>query len=188
MGSEALERSIEIHRGVLANVRDDQLDDPTPCESWDVRAVVNHVINGGYWSAAAMTEPAAPDDFPDTNYAAGDRMAAFDECAKRVVAAFGAPGADEKVVKLPMGDLPSSALMAMVISDLFTHAWDLAKATGQDTNLAPEFAEQLYAQSHGMVPEAMRSTEPDATFGPEVTPLPSATPADRWAAYLGRSV
>ncbi len=39
------------------------------------------------------------------------------------------------------------ALMGLSTTVTFTHAWDLARATGQDTNLDPELATTLLAQS-----------------------------------------
>src|SRR5437868_5369319 len=45
--------ALERHRraqhafaGVLANVKSDQLDDPTPCPDWTVRDLLGHVIGG----------------------------------------------------------------------------------------------------------------------------------------------
>jgi len=78
-------------------------------------------------------------------------------------------------------------LMGLSMTDTFTHAWDLARATGQDTNLAPELAAQLLAQSRQSIQPAFRS-EDGAIFGLEQSAPEGASPADQLAAFLGRTV
>ena len=54
------------------------------------------------------------------------------------MAAFEAPGAMEKIVKLPFGEMPAGVALNIAIFDVATHAVDLARATGQhvtDTEL-----------------------------------------------------
>lgn len=70
--------------------------------------------------------------------------------------------------------------------DTFTHAWDLARATGQSSDLDPELAEQLLAGAKASIPDSVRGAEP-MPFGPEQTAPANATAADRLAAFLGRA-
>src|SRR5437016_3788978 len=67
-------------------------------------------------------------------------LASYDDGISQAVAAFGAPGAQEKVITLPFGALPGSVFMGIATTDAFTHGWDLAKATGQSTDIDPELA------------------------------------------------
>ena len=48
MATEGLEQAMGVAKGVLASVKPDQLDDPTPCKSWKVRDVINHIVGGSY--------------------------------------------------------------------------------------------------------------------------------------------
>jgi class 3 adenylate cyclase len=48
MTTETLERAFASTRQVLGNVKPDQLSDPSPCQSWTVREVINHVIGGTF--------------------------------------------------------------------------------------------------------------------------------------------
>jgi uncharacterized protein (TIGR03086 family) len=189
MGTEALEQAFASTRKVLANVKPDQLDQPTPCASWDVRRLVNHIVGGSHWFAISTEAGQSPenDTTQDTDYAEGDPVAAYDEGIKRSVAAFSAEGAQEKMIKLPFGEFPGAIFMGLATTDTFTHGWDLAKATGQDANLEPELAEQLLGQVKMAIPDEFRGPDGVAPFGPEVKVPDSAPAADRLAAFLGRT-
>jgi uncharacterized protein (TIGR03086 family) len=67
-------------------------------------------------------------------------------------------------------------------TDVFMHAWDLARATGQEPGLDPDLSAELVA---GMEPidDLLRSS---GQYGPRV-PVPDDAPAqDRLAAFIGR--
>jgi len=118
MTTEALEQAFATTRSVLEKVEPDQLDGSTPCASWDVRRLVNHIVGGSHWFAISTENGASP-EVDDTDWAAGDFVAAFDEGAKRTVAAFNAPGAQEKMITLPFGTLPGGAFMGLATTDAF---------------------------------------------------------------------
>jgi uncharacterized protein (TIGR03086 family) len=74
----------------------------------------------------------------------------------------------------------------MFMGDHFAHAWDVAKATGQSTDLDPDMAELAMRFAHEYVDVGQRR-------GPEMfdearPAAEAATTADRLAAYLGRRV
>ena len=190
MGTEALAAAFETARGVLGNVRTDQLDDATPCASWDVRRIVNHLVGGAHWFEITTNAGASPevDGTEVVDYTTGDMVAAYDTATAGALAAFGAEGALDRMITLPFGTLPGAAFMGLATVDHFTHAWDLARATGQSTDLAPPMAEQLLAAARGMISDDFRGPDGVAPFGPEATIDSSACPADRLAAFLGRSV
>lgn len=48
----ALNQSLHSTLSVLTKVGPADLDAPTPCASWDVRALVNHFIGSARWWAA----------------------------------------------------------------------------------------------------------------------------------------
>ena len=77
--------------------------------------------------------------------------------------------------------------MGLAAVDQFTHAWDLAKATGQSADLNPALAEQLLAAAQAMVSPEFRGPE-GAPFGLEVDVDPTACAADRLAGFLGRTI
>jgi uncharacterized protein (TIGR03086 family) len=185
MSTEVLEQAVATTRGVLANVTSDQYDMTTPCASWDVRALVNHVVGGTHFYVAALTGTAWS---PDTDYTADDHRRAYDEGASAAIAAFGAPGAMEQMVELPFATLPGAVFVGIASTDQFTHAWDLARATGQDTDLAPGFAQQLLDNARTTLPDEVRGAEGVALFGAQQDAGANTSNADRLAAFLGRHV
>ena len=126
--------------------------------------------------------PAAPD------FAAGDFVASFDEGAAQAVAAFQTEGAMDRRVRLPFGELPGSQFLYLAATDTFVHGWDLAMATGQPTDLAPELAAQLLDGARNAIGDSMRGPDGAAPFGPEQKAPEGASNADQLAAFLGRTV
>ncbi len=186
MSTEPLSQAFAGTRAVLANVRPDQLEDPTPCATWTVRQLVNHFVGGPRIMANLLDSGSFDPGVAAEDFCAGDVVAAYDESARRALDAFGRQGALEGTYALPFAELPGAFIMSMVTTDQVAHGWDLARATGQSTDLVPDLAEQLLAQA--AVPEQFRGADGVAPFGPERQAPEGATAADRLAAHLGRSV
>ena len=185
MSTAPLDQAVATARAVLANITPEQLDAPSPCASWKVADVINHVIGGQHFFATIMRGEQMQGDAP--NFAAGDYLAAFDTATSACRNAFLADGAMERMIALPFGTMPGAAVVGIVATDTLTHAWDIAKATGQSTNLAPDLAEGLLQGVRGAIQDSFRGDDGTAPFGPERTPADGATNADRLAAFLGRT-
>jgi uncharacterized protein (TIGR03086 family) len=185
VATEALEQAIASTRGVLTAVSKEQLADDTPCASWKVSDLINHIVGGqSFFETGAKGEPPAAGE---TDFSATDFVSAFDDASRRCVAAFSADGVMEKMLTLPFGQMPGAAFVGIAATDTFTHGWDLAKATGQSTDLAPELAAQLLAGARMAIPPSFRNPEGNP-FGPERPAPASACNADQLAAFLGRTV
>lgn len=185
MSTQPLEQAIAVSRGVLGNVKADQLGDATPCAAWTVADLIDHMVGANIFFASGVngTPPAGI----DAKFSEGDYLAAFDAQSSVCLSAFQAEGVMEKMLTLPFGTMPGSAFIGLAMTDTFTHAWDLAKATGQDTNLAPQLAEALLAAAKVSIQPAFRSEE-GSVFGMEKTAPEGACAADQLAAFLGRTV
>ena len=186
VSTRQLSRAFASTRTVLAKVVPGQLAAPTPCVSWDVRALINHFVGSARWGASAAM--GTGHEVVDEDYAAGDYLAGYDDSIKTALAAFGSPGVLEKTIKLAFGEFSGADLMGMVARDQFTHGWDLARAIGYHTDLDPELAGELLVQARVEILDAYRGSEGEAIFGPVVETPPGACPADRLAAFLGRSM
>ena len=184
ISTEHLDRAFISTRALLDAVRPDQLGTPTPCASWDVRGLINHFVGSALWGAAVI----AGDDVAEEDFVAGDFRARYDESRRAALAAFGSAGALETTVLLPFGEVTGADLMGIVTGDQFTHGWDLARAIGHPTDLDPELAAALLVMAKGTIGEESRGSDGMAPFGPVVTPSAGASPADRLAAFLGRSM
>jgi uncharacterized protein (TIGR03086 family) len=139
-------RAQDVFAGVLANVKPEQLGVRSPCTEWDAKAVIDHVIGGNQWvvSLAGGHSSALPDDL----------RAAHAESAADAQAVFAAPDGLTRMFELPFATLPGAGFIGMRTSDVFTHAWDLAKATGQPTDIDPELADEALkaAPKSGLAP------------------------------------
>ena len=191
MGTELLSQAFTSTSGVLAGVSATDFEKATPCASWQVRDLINHVVGGPRWYASFAVTGAPPSDgSPEDaeDFSAGDFKAVFASDSTRCVAAFSADGAMERTMRLPFGDLPGSVYVNIATVDTFAHGWDLARATGQSTDLNPELAAQLLAFSRAALPDAFRGPEGEAPFGLRASASAGAPMADQLAAFLGRQV
>ena len=111
--------------GVVAGITPDQLDRPTPCADFTVRGVLEHMIGGATVFAAAYRgeAPAEPD--------LSDPLGGFGPALGDLVAAISAPGALDRTVAAPFGEVPGETFARFVVLDGLVHGWDLATATGQ---------------------------------------------------------
>lgn len=161
-----------------------QLGDDTPCAQWKVSDLVNHIVGGQhFFEASVKGEPIEG----ETDFSATDFVSAFDEGSERCLAAFRADGAMDKMLTLPWGQMKGSAFAGLAATDTFTHGWDLARATGQSTDLAPGLAATLLAGSKQAIAPAFRNPEGNP-FGAEQTAPAGSSKADQLAAFLGRTV
>lgn len=186
VSAEVLQRAFASTGSILTNVSTEQMDLPTPCVSWTVRDLVNHIVGGAtFFAVTAETGTAPPVSGED--HAAGDFKTQFDAESRRAVEAFAAEGAMEKTMKLPFGDLPGSIYVMVAATDTFAHGWDLAKATGQSTDLDPAIAARLLEAAQ-FIPDEFRGPDGQAPFGPKVDVPESASVADKLAGFMGRQV
>lgn len=181
----SLHRALQGTLAILTRVQPGDLDAPTPCASWDVRALVNHFIGTARWWAVTI---AGDGDVADADYTAGDFVAAYEESIRIAVAAFGADGALDRTVRLPFGEFPGTVLRDLATMEQFTHGWDLARATGQPADLDPVLAAGLLSLARVAIPDAYRGPDGQALFGPAREVPAGVGPAGQLAAFLGRVV
>jgi uncharacterized protein (TIGR03086 family) len=160
---------------VLHNVKTDQLGDQTPCSDWTVRDLAHHVIAGNRRVAGTGGDLAVDLDA---------LVAAHDESAAAAQTAFAAPDGLTRIVHVPFGDVPGVVFIGLRTTDVITHAWDLARATHQPTDLEPDLAGVMLEWSRQAVRVDLRG--PGGPFGAEQPCPDNACNADRLAAFLGR--
>lgn len=185
MDIETLRHAQGLAAGILANTSAEQLSQSTPCESWNVGQLVDHMVGSQHWGRCGI----AGIEMTDTGEAAstGDFANAYNQAAADCVEAFSEEGAMARTVNPGFGDMPAPALLGLLITDTFTHAWDLARATGQPSELDPELAAELLAISKQSIQDSFRGPE-GAPFGLEQNAPEGAPAADQLAAFLGRTV
>jgi uncharacterized protein (TIGR03086 family) len=175
------ERHREIGQGFTDRVRGTRSwDVPAPVAGWTARDVVRHLtgwlppfLAGG----GGVQLPAGPsvDDDP---------VGAWQAQVDAVQALLDDPATATKVLSNPhIGDVPlDRAIDQFYTSDVFMHTWDLARATGQDDRLDPDFCAQLLAGMEGM-DEVLRSS---GQYGPRVPVKDDADAQTRLLGFIGR--
>lgn len=165
---------------VLSMVGPGQWSNQTPCAAWDVRALVNHLVSSNLMVAAMARGEKPP---PTADNLGPDLIAALHRTTASTREELSRPGVFERVTLTPMGEVPGLVLVIVRIVDMFVHAWDIAVATGQPTDLDPDLAAYVIGLT-----ETMTERPEGGAFGPALRPPPDASPADQLAAFLGRSV
>lgn len=183
---EALEPVYANVERILRGVGPDAWGAPTPCPSYDVRAVTNHLLATlDVFQAGLVGEPRTGEDL-ERDYAGDDAPGAFATLATASLAAWRQPGALDRTLTLAFGETPAQVAVFLNLGDALLHGWDVAVATGQDPALPEAPAELMLGFMQGMLKPEMRREGPDATFGLEV-PVPADAPAgDRLVAFSGR--
>jgi len=175
----AHQRAQDTFAHVLVSVTSDQLSSPTPCPEWDVKALIDHVIAGNRRVVERAGGQMGP--LPE---GLGTAHRASAEAAQ---ATFAAPQALTRTYQLPIGEVPGTAFVELRTSDLLVHAWDLATATGQPTDLDPELAEYVLAFSKQMMSRPGLRGD-DRPYGEEQPCGDGRPAADQVAAFLGREL
>lgn len=149
-----------------------ELDGPTNCEGWDVRTLVNHILQTQrYFAGSARGEnvqltPEPPDLLSD------DPGSDFDQARADTLRTFGEPGVIEK----------TGPALGIAFSDALLHGWDVAVSTGQDATMPEGLPEAAYAMIHGRFTDEQRK----GVFKPEVSVAADASPQEKLLAYTGR--
>jgi len=164
-------------KSVVGGVSASQLGNPTPCEKWSVQDLLDHILGGLSVQISVMTDGAekAPD-------AAANSLARYEAGTSKVVEVANIPGMMEKQLQSPFGPITGAPWMMGSFMDTLIHTWDLAKATGQNTDMDPALAEACYA---AFAPQIEQFRGPE-TFGPAVEVTGTASIQDKLLGIMGR--
>ena len=174
----------------VASVRPEQWSNPSPCEKWDARDVVDHVVmmHGDMLRplGRALSPAASVEDDPP---------AAFQAARADVEAVLADPELAATECDTPNGRMTVEQQIDGVVSDdLVLHAWDLARATGQDDTIDPDDVERQWSINTAIPADLMEKYRTPGAFGPGVEVLgpevqiPDDAPLqDRLLGLLGRN-
>lgn len=180
--TEILERYERITRQFTERVQGvsaDAWDHPSPCEGWRARDVVGHLTT---WITEIFGAQGV--SFPDAPSVEDDPAAAWEAVRSTIGAALADPELSAKPVETPFSTQSFAETVDMIVTgDVFTHTWDLARATGQDDTLDADQVQRMLAATGEMPEEALRA---DGMFGPALEAPAGADDQTRLLAYLGR--
>ena len=181
----ALAKAAAITGSLISSVRPDQLDHPTPCAEFDVRRLLGHLVavldriatagRDGDLDAVPVLRSGVADD--------GWR-AAWDAAAHDVQAAWSDPAELAKMKVLSFATLPAPVALAIYTSEVVTHGWDLAKATGQEPVWDDDVVGASLRTMRMALPAEGRGDE--IPFGPVVEVPADAPLIDQLVGWVGR--
>jgi uncharacterized protein (TIGR03086 family) len=196
-------RAVALGTSVVGAVRPDQLGDPTPCEEYDVRILLDHLVmvlrrvealgsgNDPFGPAVLASPEVADDGWP----------AAWAAAAGAVEAAWADDASLTRIVRLPWMEDTGAATLVVYLNEVTVHTWDLAVATGQRPAWDAEVLAlafdgvrfmpatgrpEMFAEAKATMPADFRDwSDPFAN----AVPVPDDAPLiDRLVAWNGRDV
>ena len=150
-----------------------QVDAPTTCDRWDVRTLLNHMLQTQrYFVGAARGEDVAPPGGDPPDVLSEEPPADFERARAATLETLGEPGVIDK----------TGPALAIAFSDQLLHGWDLATSTGQEASMPAGLPDAAYSLIHGRFTEEQRK----GVFKPEIAVAPDASAQDQLLAYTGR--
>jgi uncharacterized protein (TIGR03086 family) len=177
-------RALDRTARVVAGIKPGQLRADTPCEGWDVHALLNHLVAGNLWAAELGAGATIADvgGRLDGDVLGADPAASYNASAAAAAATFRKPGALDAPCAVSYGPVPGSVYAGHRMLDVFVHGWDLAVATGQDTDLDPG----LMQACREVIEPQVAAFRAAGALGDEQPVPPDASDQQRFLAMLGR--
>ena len=139
----------------------DAWDNPSPCEGWTARDVVGHLTE---WIPSFFASQGV--EFPAVPSVKDDPVAAWEAVRATLADALADPDVADKQIETPFSRQSLAETVDMIVTgDVFTHTWDLARATGQPERLDPDQLQRMVAAIGAMPEEVLRA---DGMFGPRI--------------------
>ncbi len=163
---------------LIANVSGDQWSNPSPCEGWNARDVVRHVVDTQGLFLGLVQRELGPIPGVDS-----DPAAAWDAARAVVQADLDDPARAGREFDGFFGRTSfEQAVDRFLNSDLVIHGWDLARATGQTILIDAGDAERLLENAREFG-DTFRGPQ---VCGPEVAVAADADAPTRLIAFYGR--
>ncbi|MGZ4806111.1 MAG: TIGR03086 family metal-binding protein [Ilumatobacteraceae bacterium] len=193
--------AVRIAEPVIAGVRPDQLGLSSPCVEFTVNELLDHLVFVLHRVAKLCRgdEAFAPGSLADGAVQHTDWAADWVAAAAEVEAASADDAVLERTVVLPWATMTGAEMLATYVSEITTHTWDLARATGQhpawDDAVCRLSLETMHRElplaDRGPIWEAFRANAPaniqfDAPFANAIAVGSDAPLIDQLVAWTGR--
>jgi uncharacterized protein (TIGR03086 family) len=179
------ESALDETARLVDGVRPDQMGLPTPCSEWDVRTLIAHLVGGNVrFLDVAEGKPRPERTSVSSDVLGDDPAGAYRRSAEALKQAWRDPSRLDQQCELPVGVMPGRAALNLHLVETVAHAWDLAKATGQQPAFDPDVVQAAAQFARSTLPE---DRPPGMPFAPPVPVPDDLSELDRLAAYLGRT-
>ncbi len=161
-----------------------QMNDPTPCSEFTVHGVLDHMMVGAATFTYLFRGEEPPTIEPPAVYG-WVPVKEFGEAMDDLLDAVSSPGATERTLPTPMGDLPGETFARFVAFDGLIHGWDLTTATGQPYDPPEELVATVDEFARAAITPDMRAA---GMFAAPTEPPADADRLERLVAFSGRTV
>jgi uncharacterized protein (TIGR03086 family) len=170
---------------VVAAVDDAALGHPTPCDAYDVAALLDHIDGfvGAFTDAGNKTQSGVdgPPPAGDAAHLRDDWRTALPDALQALVAAWRRDDAYTGTVNAGGFSMPADSVAVVAVEELVIHGWDLARAVDVPYAATPEEL-AVIAEFFAQFGPGQRG---DA-YGPALAPAGDASLLDRAIAESGR--
>lgn len=185
-GVELLERAIGYTRGSLALVTPELMSAPTPCDRWDLHALLEHMDD----SLMSLHEAGAVRRvwLDEAERSGAGLVDSIRHRACQLLAEWSADwessmsGAGSADVLVDGRPLTTPVLTSAGALEVAVHGWDVAVACGAQRPLPEELAADLLR----VAPVLVTPFDRPGRFAPALTTQPGDSASDRLLAFLGR--
>ena len=158
-----------------------ELERPTPCAGWDVRALLNHLL--GESAMQSEVNRGGPSVAEHGDVIGGrDVVTTWARTAEDNVASWREAGVEGERAYF-YGTFPAAAALAINIGEVVVHSWDLAMALRRPLTCDPEHVAIAYGLWSAVPLDGLRAA---GKLGPEVSVAADAPMLDRLLGLLGR--
>jgi uncharacterized protein (TIGR03086 family) len=173
---KSAEATLAICQQVLRGVQEGSYQNATPCTEFTVGQVADHLIGSITFMGGAAGAQFRPADAT----ALESRVAT---AAQTALEAWSIRGLDG-TVKVGPSELPAAAALGILSIEFLVHAWDFARATGQQVSVSDDVAGYVLQIAHANITPEIRS---GGGFAGAIPVGPDAGLLDRLIAFTGRA-
>ena len=179
---EMLEAALLHMRAVADRTTPDDFGRPTPCEDYDVRCLLEHVIGWQqvFSACAADRQPALVDGSP--TYAAWSDPATDLRAASAILIENLRHRSDPAIILPYRGKTGVDLLVDELLAETVIHTWDLATAIGTTV----DFDDRIVSAAHVGLSELLAESFADIGFRPPEQPAVARSEFQRLLLRSGR--
>jgi uncharacterized protein (TIGR03086 family) len=183
-----LEPATRTLTNLIHRVRDNQLDNPTPCSKTSLGDLIDHVEGFTVAFTAAATKTSPPEGSPgpgaDASRLGSDWRVRIAKRLAGLAQAWDQPESWTGMTRAGGQDLPAEVAGVVALDEVIVHSWDIAVASGQPFACKPDlvqaalgFVRPIAEQNPGGTP---------GLFGPAADVTEEASDLDVLIALTGR--
>ena len=175
--------AIDKTSGIVPCVSNDKFNLSTPCSDWDLKQLLNHLVNELLWVPELLDGKTIEEvgSKLDGDLVGSDFAEAWESATKAAIKAVEACDL-QMIVHLSYGDMPAEHYVKEMASDVLIHGWDVAQSVQCSMIMGDDLAEQAYRQLEPHIQDYR-----DGGFvGPEIDVPTDADMQTKLLAIVGR--